>query len=166
MGFSRQEHWSGWPCPSPGDPPNPGMELTSLMPLNWQAGTSPLAPPGTAAQKCFIIPVSQRRKLRNMPLFPSSRGAVSDGLGHTLSLADSWTLCWALCWVCKQGREKGLRPSNPGDLAGALREAAEYQRQCWVWVTLPGFKSSSAIYSPVLGLLLISWYLPSQPKKW
>ena len=89
MGFSRQEHWSGWPCPSPGDPPNPGIELTSLMPLNWQAGTSPLAPSGTAPQKCFIIPVSQRRKLRNMPLFPSSRGAVSEGLGHTLSLADT-----------------------------------------------------------------------------
>ena len=27
MGFSRQEYWSGLPCPSPGDRP----ELTSLM---------------------------------------------------------------------------------------------------------------------------------------
>ena len=26
MGFSRQEYWSGLPFPSPGDPPNPGME--------------------------------------------------------------------------------------------------------------------------------------------
>ena len=26
MGFSRQEYWSGWPFPSPGDLPNPGME--------------------------------------------------------------------------------------------------------------------------------------------
>jgi len=24
MGFSRQEYWSGLPCPSPGDLPNPG----------------------------------------------------------------------------------------------------------------------------------------------
>ena len=24
--FSRQEYWSGLPCPSPGDLPNPGME--------------------------------------------------------------------------------------------------------------------------------------------
>ena len=31
MGFSRQESWSGLPCPSPGDLPNPGIELTSLM---------------------------------------------------------------------------------------------------------------------------------------
>ena len=30
MGFSRQEHWSGLPCPSPGDLPNPGIEPMSL----------------------------------------------------------------------------------------------------------------------------------------
>ena len=26
MGFSRQEYWSGFPCPPPGDIPNPGIE--------------------------------------------------------------------------------------------------------------------------------------------
>ena len=30
-GFSRQEYWSGLPCPPPGDLPNPGTEPTSLM---------------------------------------------------------------------------------------------------------------------------------------
>ena len=25
MGFSRQEYWSGLPCPSPGDLPDPGI---------------------------------------------------------------------------------------------------------------------------------------------
>ena len=29
MGFSRQEHWSGLPFPSPGDPPDPEMEPVS-----------------------------------------------------------------------------------------------------------------------------------------
>ena len=29
MGFSRQEHWSGLPFPSPGDLPNPGIKPTS-----------------------------------------------------------------------------------------------------------------------------------------
>ena len=29
-GFSRQEYWSGLPCPSPGDLPDPGIELASL----------------------------------------------------------------------------------------------------------------------------------------
>ena len=31
MRFSRQEYWSGLPCPPPGDLPDPGMEPTSLM---------------------------------------------------------------------------------------------------------------------------------------
>ena len=31
MGFSRQEYWSGLPFPSPGDLPNPGIELASLV---------------------------------------------------------------------------------------------------------------------------------------
>ena len=30
MGFCRQEYWSGLPCPSPVDLPNPGMEPMSL----------------------------------------------------------------------------------------------------------------------------------------
>ena len=31
MGFSRQEYWRGLPCPSPGDPPDPGIVPISLM---------------------------------------------------------------------------------------------------------------------------------------
>ena len=31
MKLSRQEHWSGLPCPPPGDLPNPGMVPMSLM---------------------------------------------------------------------------------------------------------------------------------------
>ena len=30
MGFSRQEHWSGLPCPSPGALPNPGIKPMPL----------------------------------------------------------------------------------------------------------------------------------------
>ena len=32
MGFSRQEYWSGLPCPPPGDFLHPGMESMSLAP--------------------------------------------------------------------------------------------------------------------------------------
>ena len=31
MGFSREEYWSGLPCPPPGDLPDPGIEAASLM---------------------------------------------------------------------------------------------------------------------------------------
>ena len=31
LGIPRQEHWSGLPCPPPGDLPNPGIEPRSLV---------------------------------------------------------------------------------------------------------------------------------------
>ena len=31
MGFSRQDYWSGLPCPPPGDLPNPGIKPVSPM---------------------------------------------------------------------------------------------------------------------------------------
>ena len=31
VGFSRQEYWSGLPCPPPGDLPDPGIEPGSFM---------------------------------------------------------------------------------------------------------------------------------------
>ena len=31
MGFSRQEYWSGFPRPPPGDLPDPGIQPTSLL---------------------------------------------------------------------------------------------------------------------------------------
>ena len=31
MGFFKQKYWSGLPCPPPGDLPDPGIELESLM---------------------------------------------------------------------------------------------------------------------------------------
>ena len=48
MGFSRQEYWSGLPCPPPGDLPNQGIEPRFLCLLHWQAGSLPLAPPWKA----------------------------------------------------------------------------------------------------------------------
>ena len=47
MGFSRQEYWSGFPCPPPGDLQDPGLQPASLTSnLHWQAGSLPLMPPG------------------------------------------------------------------------------------------------------------------------
>ena len=36
MGFSRQEHWSVLPFPSPGDLPDPGIEHSDPCLLHWQ----------------------------------------------------------------------------------------------------------------------------------
>ena len=43
MEFSRPEYWSGWPFPSPGNLPNPGIESRSPT---LQADSLPAEPPG------------------------------------------------------------------------------------------------------------------------
>ena len=49
MGFSRQAYWSGLPCPSPGDLPDPGIEPWSPILQSVSLPTKPpeKPPPGT-----------------------------------------------------------------------------------------------------------------------
>ena len=48
MEFSRPEYWSGWPFPSPGDLPNPGIEPRSLV---LQVDSLPAEPQGKHGEK-------------------------------------------------------------------------------------------------------------------
>ena len=43
MGFSRQEYWSGLPCPPPGHLPDPGIEPTSPVSPALQVDSLPLS---------------------------------------------------------------------------------------------------------------------------
>ena len=43
MGISRQEYWSGFPCPPPGNLPNPGIKPRSPA---LQEDSLPSEPPG------------------------------------------------------------------------------------------------------------------------
>ena len=58
MEFSRQEHWSGLPSPSPGDLPNPGIEPRSPSAPALQADSLPLSHWVAAAkslQSCLTL---------------------------------------------------------------------------------------------------------------
>ena len=46
MGFSRQEHWSGLPCPPPGDLPDPGIEPACSTSSALGSGFFPTSAPG------------------------------------------------------------------------------------------------------------------------
>ena len=46
IGFTRQEYWSGLPCPPSGDLPNLGIESVSLISSALAVGFLPLAPLG------------------------------------------------------------------------------------------------------------------------
>ena len=55
VGFSRQEYWSGLPCPSPGDLPlTQGLNLCLLCLLHWQTSSLPLAPPGKPHEGWYL----------------------------------------------------------------------------------------------------------------
>ena len=45
MGFPRQGYWGGWPFPSPGDFPDPGMEPASPRLADRFFTTEPLGKP-------------------------------------------------------------------------------------------------------------------------
>ena len=51
MEFSRQEYWSGLPCPPPGDLPDPGNEPGSPA---LQADSLPSEPPGKPQRNWYI----------------------------------------------------------------------------------------------------------------
>ena len=57
MGFSRKECWSGLPWPSPGDLPDPEMELVSLVSPALAAGffTTSTTCPKSASKFCGLL---------------------------------------------------------------------------------------------------------------
>ena len=46
LGFSREEYWSGWPFPSPGDLPDPGSEPNSPALADRSSTTATPGSPG------------------------------------------------------------------------------------------------------------------------
>ena len=59
MGFSRQEYWSGFPFPPPGNLLDPGTKPKSHYGSHWQPGSLPLVPPGKPLY--FVINVTVDR---------------------------------------------------------------------------------------------------------
>ena len=51
MGFSRQESWSGLPCPLPGDLPGSGVEPVSPATPALQANCLSTEPPGKSGSQ-------------------------------------------------------------------------------------------------------------------
>ena len=54
-GFSRQEYWSGLPCPPPRDPPDPGIELLSPALQADSFSTEPPGKPQMVLRRVFIL---------------------------------------------------------------------------------------------------------------
>ena len=74
MGFSRQEYWTGLPCPPPGDLPNPGTEPSSLMSPAFGGSVQSLrrvrlfATPWTAAHQASLSIINSWSLLKLMSI--------------------------------------------------------------------------------------------------
>ena len=111
LGFSRQEHWSGLPCPPPGDLPNPGIEPPSPALL---ADSLCSEPPGKLKQELIIV---MGGLLNLCPLCPlMARSAFGSGKPWGCTEAGSREPCLP----AGQGREelgwgepwKGFQPQQ------------------------------------------------------
>ena len=82
MGFSRPEYWSGWPFPSPGDLPNPGIKPRCPT---LQADSLPAEPQGkpknTGVGSLSLSPVD----LPDPGIEPGSPALQADSLPTELS---------------------------------------------------------------------------------
>ena len=58
MGFSRQESWSGLPCPPSEDLPNPGIKRQSP---EMQVGSLPSELPGKPFKTALLKPTGEFR---------------------------------------------------------------------------------------------------------
>ena len=116
IGFSRQESWSGLPCPPPGDLPDPGIELTSLtspavnqkqMMSEWGIQTG-----GVRSLGNYNIGIGQLSELRGW----RTMNASSSSLSVSRPFQRKWQLSWALKrWKgCLRLRDygKGSRREN------------------------------------------------------
>ena len=86
MEFSRPEHWSGGPFPSPGNLPNPGIKPRSP---EFQVASSPAEPPGKPKNTGMGSPLllqqifpTQESNWGPMPLQEDSLPAELQGITH------------------------------------------------------------------------------------
>ena len=73
--LSKQEYWSGLPCPLPGDLPDPGIKPASLMSPHWQFSSVQLlsrlrlfATPGTTARQASLSITNSRSPPKPMSI--------------------------------------------------------------------------------------------------
>ena len=108
MGFSRQEHWSGLPCPPPGDLPDQGNKPLSLVSPAWQVDSLLLVPPGKprpSVKFCYIMIFTLRTngKIRGhfsgegrveRGQLPSQRRQAAKGINLWILGISQQEVCW------------------------------------------------------------------------
>ena len=69
MGFSRQDYWSGLPCPPPRIFPTQGLNPCLLCLLHWQESSLPLAPSGKPLSLSTLFQMTLESQLGSVLLW-------------------------------------------------------------------------------------------------
>ena len=118
MGFSRQEYWSGLPCPSPGDLPDPGIQPT-FPALKVDSTTEPGWDPRSLGDPLcqWVRRVYGLFYIRDAGLIPGL--GRSPGGGHGKPLQPPRT-CFGLGALVNKDTTRGLQSISASVLACSL----------------------------------------------
>ena len=104
MGFSKQDHWSGLPCPPPRDLPDLGIKPRSLMSLlYWQASSLPLELPGKPHDK--LATATAAKSLQSCPTLSDPRDGSPPG-SPVPEILQARTLEWVAISFSKAWKRK------------------------------------------------------------
>ena len=94
--FSRQEYWSGLPCPPPTDPSDAGIEPRLLHLLLWQVDSLPLSHLGSTRRYHYYviynISITPRQRIPAPQFlsFPTPHLPHPSGMSRPRSLRFPW----------------------------------------------------------------------------
>ena len=108
MGFSGQEYWSGWPFPSPGDLPDPGIESGTPA---FQAEALTSEPPGKSYRK---VTSTRKPSQTHSPSFSHSVLSLPpESTDVWIPGWRSWLLAFLLPWA--QAHRSPASVTSPED---------------------------------------------------
>ena len=126
MGFSRQEHWSGLPFPSPGDLPDPGIEPRSPA---LQADSLTSEPPGLRKVMTNLDSIFKSRDITLPTKVHLVKAMVFPLLvmyryeSRTIKKAENWRIdafelwCWRrllrVPWTARRSNQSILKEISP-----------------------------------------------------
>ena len=95
--FSRPAYWSGWPFPSPGDLPNPGIEPRSPTPQADSYQLSQQRSPSNVGKKCPFLLFENPRPLS--PQGPWTPYQPTLRINSLIWLPGWFFSCYAFSWL-------------------------------------------------------------------
>ena len=94
MGFSRQEYWSGFPCPSPGNLADPGIERMSFKSPSLADGFFITSATWEAQFSVAKAELTQQKSRSHGATFVAAAKAPQKGGNRASSFCLSSVCCW------------------------------------------------------------------------